>query len=195
MGRIFCLLGKSSCGKDTIFKRIVENKSIGVIPVVPYTTRPIRVNELDGREYYFITIDKFDEFLREGKVIERRVYNTVNGKWYYGTIDDGQMDLQKGDYMMITTLESYNALKKYFGEEYVIALYINVDDGIRLQRALSREMSQENPNYQEMCRRFLADAEDFSFEKLSEAGITHIYQNIELETCINEIQSDIIKLR
>lgn len=195
MGKIFCLLGKSSCGKDTIFKKITENKENDLIPIVPYTTRPIRSNECDGREYHFITEEQFEEYLEKGLVIERRVYNTVKGKWYYGTIDDGQINLNKGNYMMITTLESYNELRKYFEEDEVVALYINVDDGIRLERALTRERSQVNPNYKEMCRRFIADSEDFSEENLRNSGITHIYENNVLEECIEKIENDIKSLK
>ena len=87
----------------------------------------------------------------------------------------------------IGTLESYVQMKEYFGVEKLLPLYIEVDDGVRLERALKRERKQDNPKYEEMCRRFLADAKDFSEENLIKAGITKRYQNIELEKCIEEI--------
>ena len=46
-----------------------------------------------------------------------------------------------------------------------------------------------------MCRRFLADARDFSEEKLQEAGITKRFYNTELESCIKEIKNYIQKLQ
>ena len=46
-----------------------------------------------------------------------------------------------------------------------------------------------------MCRRFLADAEDFSEEKLQQAGISKRFLNIELENCIKEIKNSIQKLQ
>ena len=69
----------------------------------------------------------------------------------------------------------------------MLPLYIEVDDGLRLERALKRERKQEAPKYEEMCRRFLADAKDFSEENLEKAGIVKRYQNVELEKCVNEI--------
>ena len=66
-------------------------------------------------------------------------------------------------------------------------IYIEVDDGVRLQRALNRERSQENPKYQELCRRYLADSEDFSEEKIAEAGIEKRFQNDDFEKCLEEI--------
>ena len=50
-------------------------------------------------------------------------------------------------------------------------------------------MQQENPKYQEMCRRFLADAEDFSEEKIKEAGITRRFANDNLDQCLEEIKA------
>ncbi len=59
---------------------------------------------------------------------------------------------------------------------------------MRLQRALDREKAQENPRYQEMCRRFLADCEDFSDIKIEEAGIRRSFYNDDLDRCISEIR-------
>ena len=53
MGKIFCLIGKSSCGKDTLYKRILSNGSLPLKTLVSYTTRPARIGETDGVEYYF----------------------------------------------------------------------------------------------------------------------------------------------
>ena len=53
MGRIICLMGKSSAGKDTIYKRLLEDETLGLRKLVPYTTRPIRAGEREGREYFY----------------------------------------------------------------------------------------------------------------------------------------------
>lgn len=194
MGKVFCLMGKSSSGKDTIFGELKKDKGLQLKPVVPYTTRPKRLSETDGIEYCFINEEILEEYRFKGKVIEQRVYDTVNGKWYYCTLDDGQVDLSNGNYMLIVTLEAYRNLKTYFGEENVVPLYITVDDGIRLGRALKREREQQNPNYDELCRRFLADNADFSVEKLEKCGIDKYYKNYDLKECVNEIKLDILSL-
>ena len=67
-------------------------------------------------------------------------------------------------------------------------MYIEVDDGLRLARAVERERRQAEPKYSELCRRFLADEEDFSEENLGRAGITRRFENRELDECLTEIE-------
>ena len=124
------------------------------------------------------------------KVIECRTYDTIYGPWSYFTADDGQIDLKSGSYLMLGTLESYEALCNYYGAEVMVPIYIHVEDGERLQRALNREKTQKVPKYAEMCRRFLADEKDFAKERLDQCGIKKQYENIELEQCMEEIKKD-----
>ena len=194
MGKIFCLMGKSASGKDTVFKKILERKNILLTTVVPGTTRPIREGERDGIEYFYYTHEEFLELEKAGKIIEYRQYNTVHGIWTYFTADDGQIDLTQSNYILIGTLEAYIALRNHFGQENVVPLYIDLDDGERLQRALSRERKENVPKYAEMCRRFLADQEDFSAEKLVAAGEITTFYNEEVEQTVTEIESYMINL-
>lgn len=186
MGKIFYIMGKSSSGKDTIYKKLSERMQ-ELQRIVPYTTRPIRDGEQEGVEYHFVGEDRLREMQEAGRVIEVRAYNTKCGVWTYFTADDGQIDLEKKDYLVIGTLESFQALKKYFGEEKIVPIYIEVDDGVRLSRALEREQREKEPRYEEMCRRFLADSADFSEENLRRAGIRKRFVNMELERCLEEI--------
>ena len=76
------------------------------------------------------------------------------------------------------------------GEQAMVPLYVEVDDGLRLSRALERERKQTEPKYAEMCRRFLADCEDFTEEKIAEAGIVRRFSNNSTpEDCFSEIQN------
>lgn len=177
MGKIFCIMGKSSTGKDTLYQRLLDREDLKLQQIVSYTTRPIRAGEIDGIEYHFCTQEEKEALLAEDKVVEIRSYHTCHGVWDYFTVDDGQIDLEHHDYLIIGTIESYLAIRDYFSGDVVVPIYIEVEDGIRLQRALQREMAQENPKYEEMCRRFLADAKDFSPEKIKEAAIGHIFYN------------------
>ncbi len=179
MGSIYCIMGKSSSGKDTIFKLLLEREDIRLKTIVSYTTRPIRSHEKPGEEYNFVSIEEKDKLLASGKVVEIREYNTVHGPWFYFTVDDGGVDLDNNDYLIIGTVQSFVKIRDYFGKDKVCPIYIEVDDGIRLSRALERERAQENPKYEEMCRRFLADQLDFSKEKLEEAEIENVFNNDE----------------
>ena len=194
MGKIYCVMVKSSSGKDTVYKKLKEQyKEFRLI--VPYTTRPIREGEKDGVEYYFVDPEQFRAMKEDGKVIESRSYNTKCGIWTYFTADDGQIDLSAADYLLIGTLVSYQALREYFGEEAIVPVYLEVEDGLRLARALERERRQEKPKYAEMCRRFLADEEDFSEENLIKSGITERFGNEDFTECLNKIQRYIEEIR
>lgn len=190
MGKMIYLMGKSSTGKDTVYRKLLSWKEIPLKRIVPYTTRPIRIGEKEGNEYHFTDEAKYKRLEVQGRIIEARAYHTYHGLWRYFTVDDGKIDLNKENYLMIGTLESYVNTAKYFGNDKVLPVLLELDDGIRLQRALNRERKQENPRYQEMCRRYLADAEDFSEEKIKEAGITEKerFSNENLEKCIAEIK-------
>ena len=190
MGKIYYIMGKSASGKDTIFKRLLE-QSPKMKKIVLYTTRPIREGETDGVEYYFTNEAGLEKFRSEGKLIESRTYDTVYGPWTYATVDDGNIKIASRNYVAIGTLESYMKMKEYFGEEKVKPILIEVDTGIRLQRALNRENMEKEPHYKEMCRRFIADEEDFSEENIKAAGITKRYINDRLDTCFTEILNDV----
>lgn len=188
MGKIVYLMGKSSTGKDTIFKRLLEQGAMGCKTIVPYTTRPIRDGECNGVEYFFTDEAGFQEMQAAGKIIEDRAYETFHGLWRYFTVDDGQIQPEKENYIIIGTLEGYAKLKKHFGEDKMLPVMIELDDGVRLQRALNREKKPENRKFEEMCRRFLADSEDFSEEKILAAGITRRFYNDDLQRCLAEIK-------
>lgn len=187
MGKIFYIMGKSSSGKDSIYRKLESTEEFGLKRLVIYTTRPIRDGEKEGREYYFTDENKLEEFRRTGKLIEARTYETVYGPWIYFTADDGQVSAGNDNYLGIGTLESYEKLKAYYGAEYVIPIYIQVEDGERLQRALLREREQDNPKYEELCRRFLADQKDFSEENIRKTGIKLRFTNDNLELCVKNI--------
>ena len=188
MGKIYCVMGKSSTGKDTIYSRLMSQKDFNLKKIIPYTTRPIREGEVDGESYHFCTEDQLAKLEESGKIIELRAYDTAYGIWKYFTVNDGQIELDKNSYMLIGTLEAYIKIREYFGKEAVVPIYIEVEDGERLQRALNRERAETSPKYDELCRRFLADSEDFSEENLNKAQIDVRFGNRQLEETIEKIK-------
>lgn len=188
MGKIYCMMGKSSSGKDTLYKMLLANPSLSLKNIIPYTTRPVREGETDGVEYYFCSEERLRELTQAGKVIERRDYNTIHGLWSYFTVDDHQIQDEDQDYLLIGTLESYCKLRDHFGKDRVIPIYIEVEDGIRLQRALDRERAEKEPKYVELCRRFIADSADFSEERIHEAGINIRFSNNDLKKTAESIE-------
>lgn len=193
MGKIYCVMGKSSSGKDTIYARLMSQDDFNLKKIIPYTTRPIREGETDGETYHFCTEDQLRELEAAGKIIELRAYDTVYGVWKYFTVDDGQIELAQDSYMLIGTLDTYTKIREYFGKDAVVPIYIEVEDGERLQRALNREKLEAEPKYAELCRRFLADSKDFSEENLQKAQIDVRFQNLILEDTIQKVRDYISK--
>ena len=194
MARIFIVMGKSATGKDTVYKKLLEAEELQLRTAVMYTTRPIRRSEENGVEYYFVDEDTLIELQKQKKIIEHRAYETIHGTWHYFTVNDGQINLEEANYLMIGTLETYIQIREYFGKDKVVPIYLELEDGVRLMRAIKREQKQEQPKYAEMCRRYLADEEDFSEENLTKCGITKRYQNLDINICLYEVKEDIKKL-
>lgn len=192
MGKLFVIMGKSASGKDTLYRLIMERHP-ELRPVVPYTTRPIRAGEKEGREYHFVTDETLHQMEKENRVVECRCYETVKGLWNYFTADDGQINLEEANSCLISTLEGYMGIRNFYGVQQVVPLYIAVDDFVRMDRSLKREKEQKNPCVAEVCRRFLADEADFSEEKLQQAGITEEILNVSLQEALEEIEKRIDK--
>ena len=187
---IFYIMGKSASGKDSLYKKLLAS-DLKLNKVAIYTTRPKRDGEENGNEYYFVDKKYLDD--NASKVIEKRVYHTVFGDWFYATIDDGKIS-NDNNYVIIGTLESYNIIKKYYGEKLVYPIYLEVDNEIRRERAIERENMQKVPKFDEMERRFKADEIDFSEEKIKNAGIDKRYINDDFDVCFDKIYSDIVKI-
>lgn len=191
MKKIFVFMGKSSSGKDTLFKELLKSsEELDIIPYVPYTTRPMRENEENGKDYFFVSDEEFNGLILDGKMLECRAYNTIHGIWKYGTVNDSQFETDK-NIAIILTLEGYNSLisSNSIDTKSIVPIYIEVEDGERLTRALAREKQQKQPKYKELCRRFLADSEDFSEENLESACINIRFENNNLEECLAQIKS------
>ena len=143
------LTGKTCSGKDTIKKELVK---LGMTPIIAYTTRPIRDDEVDGEAYHFISKSEFMKKVDEGFFAEVTYYNVANGDtWFYGSsevdyIENGVMILNPGgikDLLYIHQLEP-------------IVIYIDTTDETISKRLISR-----GDNEDEAKRRLQADHVDF----------------------------------
>ena len=191
MNKIFYIVGKSSSGKDTIYNHLIKDLP-ELKPLVTHTTRPMRPGEIDGITYHFVTENGYQELKDKGEILEERVYHTVKGDWIYFTSKSSIEN--SNNYLGIGSLESYNSLKAYYRDS-LIPIYIEVDDKNRLIRSIERESRQDKPDYKEICRRFLADTEDFSEEKLKASGIEKRYDNNSfLSNICKEIKTMILNI-
>lgn len=148
--KIIALFGKSGAGKDTLL-RDLDNLDNNYKKIITTTTRPKRDYEKDNIDYHFIEPLEFAKKILNGDFIEATSFND----WFYGTdihelslenINIGVFNIQAIECMLDDP-----CLKVY-------PIYIDASDKTRLLRNLNRE---EEPNCQEICRRFLADLKDF----------------------------------
>ena len=158
-----------------MYQALLADASLGLRRMVLYTTRPIRAGEIDGETYHFIDAQRLEELRRSGKVIEERTYETVAGPWTYLTADEGIEPDE--NYAIIGTLESFRRIREYYGRDRVFPIFVSSTEEHLLERSLRREKKQEHPNYRELCRRFLADSEDYADEKIRAAGIAEVFAN------------------
>ena len=149
---IYAIFGKSGSGKDTVMKELknaVDNYHI----LIRTTTRPKRENETDNIDYHFMTEE---DFLANDNNYNFVITSKFNN-WYYGLdkeeIIDGANNIGVFNISEIKTL-----IEEYSDIYNVVPIYISAGDKTRLLRSLCRE---PEPDCYEICRRFLADTEDF----------------------------------
>lgn len=165
MSKIFCIVGQSASGKDTFYRAVLERYGEELSPVIPSTTRPMRAGERDGIDYHFVTFEQLAQLEADGMVIEKRSYHTVHGLWVYFTM---KFDLAPDhNYILISTLEGAERLQAHYGSESVPVIFLRVDAKERLIRSIEREARESTPDYREVCRRFLADEQDFAADKIA----------------------------
>lgn len=163
---IFCLIGKSAVGKDTMVDMVSKINS-KVDKLVPITTRPPRSFEKDGVQYHFITRDFFQKKLKSGSIMEHRQYDVIGKKksketWTYAhEFPTSNISIMSGPISM------YNYIRN-FPDFEVVPIYITIPPEERLFRMVRRELRNANPNVRETCRRFITDESDFTEDIINE---------------------------
>ena len=147
MIRVYAIIGKAGSGKDYILKKILKN--IDAHGIVSCTTRPPREGEVEGKDYHFVSPEYFKN--NHDKFLE---YQPFNGWWYGTRYED--LSEEKINIGVFNLDGLYDLIRSEVDRVRVI--YLLADDKTRLIRQLQRE---ENPNIQEIFRRYEADELDF----------------------------------
>ena len=72
-GRLIVISGPSGAGKSTVVFKAVENRS-DICFSTSVTTRKPRPGEVDGREYFFVDLDRFREMVENDELLEHAEY-------------------------------------------------------------------------------------------------------------------------
>ena len=143
------LAGASASGKTEVAKELA--KKYGITKVITTTTRNIRVGEQNGKDYFFVSKERFEEMIKEGRFVEHTLYNGN----YYGSTKD---QIQSNRCVVIDTsgLKSYVDLK----DPTIITFFLNCDEETRYKRMLLRGDNEQQANI-----RIINDREAFKNEK------------------------------
>ena len=129
--KLFCIMGETASGKDTLTKKLCEDT--GMKAIVSYTTRPRRTNE--GDTHIFV-----DDSVYEQMKDNLAAYTEINGFRYWTTIEQiYDNDIYIIDPNGLETLENLG-----LEDIDLCSIYINVPIDVRLERALYRGDSLED---------------------------------------------------
>lgn len=151
---LFCILGKSGSGKDTLTKLV--SKKLDLPLLVSHTTREMRTGEKDGVEYHFVPDYIFENMLEHGDFIETTTYyiESENRTYKYGYSKRVVDNCEKG-----LCIVNPHGLKKFIEAGYnVVAIEIYRNERDRILSYLQRD---KNANVQELFDRYKRDEEDF----------------------------------
>lgn len=156
--QVIALIGEAGAGKDTIQQATCQLHPLLFHSIVSCTTRPKRGNEKDGVDYHFITLEDFTRKVLNGDMMEATEFNN----WFYGTpinsLVKDKINIGVFNPAGVEALLEDSRLN-------VTVVRVNCSEKTRLMRCLSRE---ENPNCEEICRRYFADKKDFSTMDIDE---------------------------
>ena len=176
-GLLVVLSGPSGSGKDTILERLV-NLDKNIVKSISATTRPCRIGEVDGKDYFFISEQDFCNAISDKKLLE---YTNYCGN-YYGTLKNLVEDLQNNQKDVILKIEVDGA--KQIKEKCPDSLRIfilppSMDD---LKDRLSKRGTETPENLEKRLNR-AKDEIKFSSE------YDYIVINDEVDKCAQNIYS------
>ena len=182
--KIILLVGKSGAGKDTL-ARLFSLYHPEVELVISTTSRPMRENEQDGKDYFFITQEEFDRKIEDGAFWEHKVYMAYRDDkleaWKYG-LEKEKNKLESGNFIIPFDLERAWKLKEVLKNNLVV-IYIDAPGELRKARAVARD---KNFNEKEWYRR--AMDEDRIFKNV-EKEADYFVKNDNLEVCLKQIEN------
>ena len=174
------LSSPSGVGKTTITKKIQQKYQSFKISV-SHTTRKPRPNEVDGVDYYFVSHNKFEQFIKEGKFYEyAKIFEN-----YYGTLKKSvdQM-IKKNDIIFDIDWQGTKQLSK-FTNLNLVKIFLIPPNKDELKKRLIKRNQDSSQEVERRFKGFDADVQhwrDYDFVVINE----------NLENCYKQIESIIL---
>lgn len=143
-GKLIVVSAPSGCGKTTIVKAILKRNPM-IMFSVSATTRPQRPGEQNGREYFFLTKEEFEQKIQRGELVEWERYPDETSGNYYGTLrSEVERALSQGKVMLFDVdVKGALSIKKLYGGDAVLIFIKPPSVEILRQRLLGRKTEDE----------------------------------------------------
>ncbi len=173
---IIIFSGPSGVGKSTIINELIKHKSLYFS--VSHTTRQIRSNEVDGKDYFFIDLKKFQDLIDKNYFIEYEKYGTD----FYGT---SKQQLNNEYDITVLDLEVNGASKLLAENDNFIGIFIDIDDDELIKRLKDRGHNDD----------FINKRMDLAATQRSKIHeFDYVVDNKDINTTINNILNIIYNL-
>ena len=149
MLNMIVLSGASASGKTEAAKMLMVK--YGITKAITTTTRPMRKKEVNGKDYFFVSKEEFEQMIKEDRFVEHTLYNGN----YYGSTKDQIAD-GRSVVIDLKGLESYSSLN----DKRIVTFYLKTSEEVRFKRMLERGDSEADAHRRiENDRRIFAETE------------------------------------
>ena len=175
-GMMFVLSSPSGAGKTTLTKKIAAN-NINFSISVSHTTRKPRPNEINGKEYYFVSKEEFDDLIKKNDFFEHANIFDNN----YGTLKKPVLELlsQGKDVLFDIDWQGTKQLKKIKNLSLITFFILPPNLKILRERLLNRHHGQKNLIKKRMAK--------FNEEMSHWNEYNYIVVNDKLDECYSQI--------
>ena len=180
-GELIIISGTTCAGKDTVVKKLLE-KNNNLVKSISYTSRPMRFNEINGKDYYFVNVDEFEEKIKNDDFLE---YAKVQYGAYYGTPRKEVIDLlNKGnDVILIVDVQGAQIIKEKYPNTLLIFILAP-----SMQVLKKRILTRGAETKEQIIERFKV-----AYNEINEINkYNYVVVNDDLEECIEKVNSIII---
>lgn len=160
-GMLVLFSGPSGVGKDTVLE-VVLAKDTSLQKSISLTTRGIRENEIDGKDYYFISVEDFEKMIENGEVLEFARY----GQNLYGTPKapvDKWLDEGKTVILKIEVQGAQNIKKMYPDSVGIFVLPPSMDELENRLRSRGTENEDDIQKRLEIARYEIDMSKDYDY--------------------------------